>query len=49
MCCQILLLEVGLVQVGVDLGGRQVRMTEHFLQGSQVSATGKQVGGETVA
>ena len=29
-----------IVNVGIDLGGFNVRMAEHFLQGPQVSAAG---------
>ncbi|KAF0187999.1 MAG: hypothetical protein FD168_2110 [Desulfobulbaceae bacterium] len=38
-----------LVDVGVDLGGGNVGMTEHKLHGAQVGAMGKEVGGEGVA
>ena len=40
--------EAVLVDMGVDLCGFNVGVSEHFLQGSQIHAAGKQVGGETV-
>src|SRR5262249_48536217 len=45
--------EVGLVEalageVGVHLGGRDVGVAEHLLDGAQVAAAGEQVGGEAV-
>ena len=36
-------------QVGVDLGGRNVRVAQHLLDGTQVRTVLQQVGGEGVA
>src|SRR4051794_8071884 len=43
------LLEAFAREVGVHLGGRDVGVAEHLLDGAQVAAAGKQVGGEAVA
>src|SRR5690606_34913064 len=47
-------MEVGLLEpiageVGVDLGGRDVCMPKHLLEGSQIAAPGQEMGGEAVA
>jgi hypothetical protein len=34
------------IDVGVDLGGRDVRVPKHFLDRPQVSAAFQEVGGE---
>ena len=41
--------EAVLVDVGVDLGGGDVGMAEHFLDDSEVGAVVEEVGGEAVA
>ena len=41
--------EVGVGNVGVDLGGADVRVTEEGLDGAKVGAINKKVGGERVA
>jgi hypothetical protein len=41
-------LQTLLVDMGVDLGGRDVGMAEHRLHGAQVGAVLQQVGGEAV-
>ena len=43
------LAETGPTDVGVDLRGRDVRVTEHQLHGTQVRTPFKQVRGEGVA
>jgi hypothetical protein len=35
-----------LVKMGIDLGGRDTLMTEHFLNGTEVGTALHQVGGE---
>ena len=42
-------LEVGAVHVSVNLGGRNVGMTKHFLDDAQIGAAAEQMGGEAVA
>ncbi len=42
-------LEVGFGHVGVDLGGRQVGVTQHLLHHAQVRSAFEEVGGERVA
>jgi hypothetical protein len=37
------------VDVGIDLGGGDVGMTEHHLHGAEVGAAGQKVGGKGVA
>lgn len=41
--------QVFMVDVGVDLGGADIGVAEHFLDAAQVSTSGKQVGAETVS
>lgn len=41
--------EVGIGDVGVDLGSADVGMAEHGLDGAEVSAVHEEVGGEAVA
>lgn len=41
--------EVGAVDVGVDLGGGDVGVSEEFLDDAEVGAAGEEVGGEGVA
>lgn len=38
-----------LIDVGIDLGRRNVRVPEHFLDDAQIGAVVEEVGGETVA
>jgi hypothetical protein len=42
-------LEALLINVGVNLSGRDVRVTQHFLNDSQVGAIAEEMGGETVS
>ena len=37
------------VHVGIDLGGREIGMAEHFLNGPEVGAPFEQVGRKRVA
>lgn len=39
-------LELRVGQVGVDLGGRDIGVSEHRLDAAQISAVDQQVGGE---
>ena len=41
--------ESRVVDVGVDLRGLDIRMSEHFLDLAEVSASGKQMGCKTVS
>lgn len=41
--------EVGVGDVGVDLGGADVGVAEHGLDGADVGAVHEEVGGEAVA
>jgi hypothetical protein len=43
---EVRLLQLLAGEVGVELGGREVRVTEHLLDRAQVAAAGEQVGGE---
>ena len=43
------LFESGLVHVGVNLGGGDIGVAEHFLDESQGSAVGEKMAGETVS
>lgn len=46
---EVLLPDVGAVDVGVDLGRRDVGVAEDLLDDAQVGAAGQHVGGEGVA
>ena len=43
------ILELLLDHVGINLGGRDVRMAQHLLNGAQIRPVLQQVGGEGVA
>ncbi len=49
MGCQIYLSRLVLCDMGIDLGGCEVGMTQEFLNNPQVSATVKEVGGKAMA
>ena len=43
------LAQMGFRQMRIDLGGRDVAMTEHLLHRAQIGAAFQQMGSETVA